>query len=160
MGKRELMATTAFSVLILAYPTGDAAAEKPCPDGRTDTQCIACSAAHGENKCGMGAKDCHYKFTVKEVVNDKKINVTYPPSVWSVTMEAEKNTEAEIDFKKEYESKEIHIGLTAMSSTPTAGKTYLFTRCPDHDYTLGAEIRPDDETVAKGTIKDTPAQKQ
>lgn len=155
MGKRGLMAATAILMLILADPTGPAASasKDDCPKGRTKEQCQACAEAapYKVPHCGQAAKDCHSKYTVQKVDADKRrLEVTYPPSVWSVTKEDLSETEKaqEKEYKKDAEKLAPYkIRLTAKSKTPTEGKTYLFTRCPEDDFTLGTEISPDDPTI-------------
>ncbi len=138
MAKRGLMAIASISALILACPTGHAASPKePTP------QEMACSEARPNQKCGNDAKDCHYKFTVTEV-KGQKLKGTFPPSVWSVTKKDEKDTEKEKEHKTKYEKFQFPIDLKQGSATPKQGLTYIFTRCPENEFTLGAEIKPND----------------
>jgi hypothetical protein len=138
MAKRGMMALTAISVVILVCPMGLAASEEPTPRDK------ACAEARPNQQCGNEAKDCHYKFTVKEV-KGQKVKATYPPSVWSVTEEKEKETEKEKKHKEKYEKFQFPIDLKQGSATPTKDQTYIFTRCPDNAFTLGEEINPGDE---------------
>jgi hypothetical protein len=139
MAKRGLMAIAAISVLLLWCPTGHAASQEPTPRDK------ACSEARPKQQCGNEAKDCHYKFTVKEV-NGQKVTATYPPSVWSVTKkeEKEKETEKEKEYKKKYEKYQFPIDLKQGSAAPAAGNTYFFTRCPEKEFSLGEQIDPND----------------
>ncbi len=140
MAKRGLMAIAAISVLILVYPTGPAASEEPPKRDK------ACAKAHLKNKtCETDAKDCHYKFTVQKV-DGQKLQVTYPPSVWSVSKKTETDPAEEKKHKDDFEKYSPYtIDLKQGSATPTKDKTYIFTRCPDNAFTLGKEIKPDDE---------------
>ena len=139
MAKRGLMAIAVISGFILACPTGHAASPK-----EPTLEEMACSEARPNQKCGNDAKECHYKFTVNEVTG-QKVKATYPPSVWSVTEEKEKETEKEKKHKEKYEKFQFPIDLKQGSATPTKDNTYIFTRCPDNEFTLGKEINSDDE---------------
>ena len=140
MAKRGLMAIAVISGFVLACPAGHAASpQDPTPQEK------ACSEAHLKNKCKTDAKDCHYKFTVREVAG-QKLQVTYPPSVWSVSKKTETDPAKEKTHKDEFEKHSPYpIDLKQGSATPTRGLTYIFTRCPDNAFTLGKEIKPDDE---------------
>lgn len=136
MAKRGFMAMAAISGFILACPTGPAASQEHTPHDK------ACAEARADKEtCGTDAKDCHYKFTVQKVVDQKKLEVTYPLSVWSVTKKDMKD-KVEEDYEKNHKSKKFSIPLK--SGTATKGDTYIFTRCPDKEFTLVEKVDPND----------------
>jgi len=140
MAKRGLMAIAAISVFILACPTGQAASKEPTAREK------ACAKAHLKNKkCEPDAADCHYKFTVNEVVDQTNLKVTYPPSVWSVSQKEETDPVEEKKHKDEFEKYSPYpIELKQGSAPPTQGLTYIFTRCADNEFTLGEKVEPND----------------
>ncbi len=136
MAKRGIVVIAAISMFIVACPWGHAASqESPTP------QEIACAAARADKMCGAEAVKCHYKFTVKKVVDPKQLEVTYPKSVWSVTKHDMKDKEEE-EYEESQRDKKFPIHLK--SGTATKGDTYIFTRCPDGEFTLGEKIDPND----------------
>ena len=135
MANRGLMAMAAISGFILACPTGPAASQEHTP------RQLACDKARLGKQCETDAKECYFKFTVAKVVDQKNLNVTYPPSVWSVT-KADMKDKKEEDYEKDKKNKEFPIQMK--SGTAIQGKTYFFTRCPDNEFTLGQEIDPND----------------
>ncbi len=138
MAKRGFMAIAAISMFILACPTGHAALQV-----KEGTK--ACEKAHLKNKqCEPGADKCHYKFTVTDV-DGQKLQVTYPPSVWSVSKVKETDPDKEKKHKDEFEKHSPYpIDLKQSSATPKQGLTYIFTRCPDNEFTLVEEVGPND----------------
>lgn len=148
MTNRRLMAAIAISVPIFVCPAGHAAMPSEPTSAEHTPREKGCGDSRADKKCGKEAEQCFYKFTVNELVDQKNLKVTYPSSVWEVTMETEKSKPEEINYRKEYEKYPYSLRLTAESAIPTEGKTYIFTRCPDNDFTLGVEIGPDDQTFS------------
>jgi len=152
MAKWGLMVTTAFSVLVLAYPTGYAAMAEPSSsdtlmEGHTPRE-WGCAHSRADYQCGKDAAQCFYTFTVNKLGDGQNLEVNYPPSVWSATREEDRDSEKEQNYKKEYD-RTFYLRLTAKSDAVTAGKTYSFTRCPENEFTLG-DILPDEQVGSGG----------
>jgi hypothetical protein len=149
MAKRGLMAITALSMLIFVCQGGNASMTEQEPHEPTARDWGCADSQAWKTQCAKGAEQCSYKFTVNEV-DQQNLKVTYPPSVWKETMISEMvDNEAEKNYRNTYD-KTYPIHLKG-SSSPTAGKIYLFTRCTDNDndFALG-EIQPDEKDVRGG----------
>ena len=134
-----------------------------CPSGWTEERCQACAKARADRKCENAANQCFYKFTVKKVNRDS-LEVSYPPSVWEETKQSVKNTSEETSYRDRLKDVKFTIPMKATSGAevnpsselqnqqftiPTRAaseakvdKTYVFTRCPEPEFTLGSEIDP------------------
>lgn len=139
MANRGLIAATAISMLVLAYPTSHAAAEKECPDGRTGAHCNACAAARADKQCGKDAKDCYYKFTVKKAKKGS-LDVQYPESVFSVIPQAERDKAEEKKYEASIKDKIFTISVKE-GTTVEEGATYAFKRCPDTLYSIVKKLK-------------------
>jgi hypothetical protein len=165
MAKRGLMAATVISMLILTYSTGYAESVSMtsddinhCPAGWTEERCQACAKARADRKCENAANQCFYKLTVTEVTDQDNLKVTYPPSVWNETgwekaPEPEKRPELEEQYKAKYESYApytIRLRPTDKPRPVERDKTYVFSRCPEDEFTLGSEIDPNETGMPRG----------
>lgn len=160
MLKLSPITATVFSVIILACPAGHAGgmtqssvseknpqtqAPKDTPQGETSLphtqRDLDCTKARADQMCVGEANQCFYKFTVNEVVDQMQLRVTYPPSVWEETMESERTTPKETAYRTRLETLQFQISLMAPNAAEV-GKTYVFTRCPEKEFTLGPMIDP------------------
>jgi hypothetical protein len=169
MAKRGLVTAVPILMLIFVCPAGHAAmaesksnpsagqstvnldkykhtqAEKDCTKARADRE-----------RCEGEANQCFYKFTVNEVVDQQNLKVIYPPSVWKETVweevpEPERHPEAEETYKNKYETYPYYsLRLKPTDRTVEAGRTYVFSRCPEDEFTLGSEIDPNQTGMPRG----------
>ena len=163
MAKRGLMAATAISMVILVCPSGYAAMAESNANqsvrqsvGMTTEHTqrdIDCTKARADQQCGGAANQCFYKFTVNEVVDQQKLKVTYPPTVWKDTVwaelpewlpESDRNPQAEEDYKNKIGENPFSITTLNPTDKRMKDKTYVFTRCPENEFTVGPEIDPNE----------------